>query len=67
MQKTKESPLPWWERLTIIKSDVCAVLSTGAPSVDRLVENGKLRRVQIGGRVVYPVEDVKRLIEPGAW
>jgi hypothetical protein len=63
MNRTKENPLPWRERVLVDEKTATAVISTGKMSLEWLVDHKKVRKVKIGGRVGYAVDDLKKVVE----
>jgi hypothetical protein len=63
MHKTTENALPWRERVLADEKTAMAVISTGKMSLQWLVDNKKVRKVKIAGRVGYAVDDLKKVVE----
>lgn len=47
-------------------NDVCRVLSLGRTSVYKLIGEGKLKPINIAGRVLIPRTEIERLISEAA-
>jgi excisionase family DNA binding protein len=54
-----------YERLAYGRREAAAALGISTRSIDYHIEKGTLRAKRLGGRVLIPAQELKRLVEVG--
>jgi excisionase family DNA binding protein len=62
MRRSKPNPAPL---LTLTVREALRATGLGRTTLYKLIDDGKLRRVKIGKRVLIPFDDLKKLVAAG--